>query len=137
MAMNFGEGCLVNTRLIGAAIAGACLAAAAPAWAVSGETAATATNASVSDKYRPVVIDKRGMQLRKSSRPLTLNAPSSPDVFGTVALNAGVTFYDARFRRVASTDSKDPLVLGLAQPAMGLDPVAKLQMVQQEVNQRV
>jgi len=58
-------------------------------------------------------------------------------VFGTTALNAGVTFYDARFRRVASTDTKDPLVMSLAQAASGLDPVAKLQMVQREVNQRV
>jgi len=66
-----------------------------------------------------------------------LDSPSSPDVFGTVALNAGVTFYDARFRRVASTDSKDPLVTSLAVPAAGLDPVAKLQMVQHEVNDRV
>ncbi|MCL6698872.1 transglutaminase-like cysteine peptidase [Sphingomonas sp. NSE70-1] len=124
-------------QLIGAAIVGACLAAATPAWADSVEAAATPTTASASDKYSPVVINKRGMQLRKSSRPLSLDAPSSPDVFGTVALNAGVTFYDARFRRVASTDNKDPLVLSLAQAAVGLDPVAKLQMVQQEVNQRV
>ena len=34
-----------------------------------------------------------------------LDSPPSPDVFGTVALNAGVTFYDARFRRVAATDA--------------------------------
>ena len=134
MTMKFGEGCLVTTRLIGAAIAGVCLAAAAPAWADSMEAAATT---SVPEKYRPVVIDKRGLQLRKSSRPLSLDAPSSPDVFGTAALNAGVTFYDARFRRVASADTKDPLVLSLAQAAAGLDPVAKLQMVQREVNQRV
>jgi len=58
-------------------------------------------------------------------------------VFGTVALNAGVTFYDARFRRVASTDGRDPLVTGLASAAAGLDPVAKLRLVQQSVNQRV
>lgn len=110
------------------------MAAAAPAWADNSEAAATT---SVPEKYRPVVIDKRGLQLRKSSRPLILNSPSSPDVFGTVALNAGVTFYDARFRRVASTDNKDPLVTGLAVGLAGLDPVAKLQMVQHEVNRRV
>lgn len=126
----------MNTRLIGTAIAGACLAAAAPAWAEN-VAAATTSTASTSDKYSPIVINKRGMQLRKSSRPLMLDSPSSPDVFGTVALNAGVTFYDARFRRVASTDSKDPLVTSLAVPAAGLDPVAKLQMVQHEVNDRV
>ena len=54
-----------------------------------------------------------------------------------MALNAGVTFYDARFRRVASTDNRDPLVTSLALAAAGLGPVAKLQMVQQEVNRRV
>lgn len=136
MAINFGEGCLVTTRWIGAAIAGACLAAAAPAWADSTETAAVSASVPTA-KYSPIVINKRGMQLRKSSRPLALDNPSSPDVFGTVALNAGVTFYDARFRRVASTDTKDPLVASLALAAAGLDPVAKLQMVQHEVNQRV
>ena len=111
------------------------MVAAAPAIAVdSGEAAASP---SMPDKYQPVVIDKRGLTLRKSSRPLTLDAPSSPDVFGTVALKAGVTFYDARFRRVASTDNKDPLVTSLALSAAGLDPVAKLQLVQHEVNRRV
>lgn len=124
----------MTMKWIGAAIAGACMAAAAPAWADSSEAAATS---SIPENYRPIVIDKRGLQLRKSSRPLSLNTPSSPDVFGTAALNAGVTFYDARFRRVASADMKDPLVLGLAQAASGLDPVAKLQLVQREVSQRV
>lgn len=124
----------MTKRWIGAATAGACLAAAAPALADSGEAAAAS---SASSKYSPIVIDKRGMQLRKSSRPLALDRPPSPDVFGTVALNAGVTFYDARFRRVASTDTKDPLVTGLALAAAGLDPIAKLQTVQHEINQRV
>jgi predicted transglutaminase-like cysteine proteinase len=133
MEMKFGEGCLVIRQWIGSAIVGACLAAATPAWAEVGEAAATTTP----EKYRPIVIDKRGMQLRKSSRPRTLDSPASPDVFGTVALNAGVTFYDARFRRVASTDAKDPQVMSLALAAAGLDPVAKLQMVQHEVNQRI
>lgn len=124
----------MKMQLIGAAIVGACMAAAAPAWADSSESAATPVTP---DRYSPVIIDKRGLQLRKSSRPLMLNSPSSPDVFGTVALNAGVTFYDARFRRVASADTKDPLVASLAQAAAGLEPVAKLQMVQHEVNRRV
>ena len=134
MAVIFGEGCLVSIRWMGAAIAGALMATAAPAWADSIEAAATP---SMGDKYSPLVIDKRGMPLRKSSRPLTFDSPNSPDVFGTVALKAGVTFYDARFRRVATTDNKDPLVMSLAMAAAGLDPVAKLQMVQHEVNQRV
>jgi hypothetical protein len=94
-------------RWIGAAIAGACMAVAAPAVAASGEAGATPSNP---DTYRPVVIHTSGLPLRKSSRPLILDQPASPDVFGTVALNAGVTFYDARFRRVASTDLKDPMV---------------------------
>src|SRR4030095_15842147 len=119
---------------IGAAIAGACLAAAAPVMAESSEAAATP---STQDAYRPVVIHTSGLPLKKSSRPLMLDQPASPDVFGTVALSAGVTFYDARFRRVASTDTKDPLVLRLAAAASGLDPVAKLQFVQQEVKHSV
>lgn len=117
-----------------AAIAGAILAVAAPAWADSGEAAATP---STPEKYQPLVIHTSGLPLKKSSRPLMLNAPASPDVFGTVALNAGVTFYDARFRRVASTDSKDPMVMSLAVAAAGLDPVAKLALVQHTINQRV
>jgi len=133
MRTNFGEGCLVSIKWIGA-VAGACLAAAAPAWAESSEAAASP---STPDKYQPVVIHTSGLPLKKSSRPLMLNAPSSPNVFGTVALNAGVTFYDARFRRVSSTDNRDPMVLQLAAAASGLDPVGKLQMVQQEVSQRV
>jgi len=115
-------------------VAGACMVAPAPAVAASGEAAATPSRP---DTYQPLVIDKRGKPLRKSSRPLMLNSPSKPDVFGTVALNAGVTFYDARFRRVASTDSRDPLVLSLASPASGLDPVSKLRFVQHEVNSRI
>ena len=63
-----------------------------------------------SDTYRPlIVIDTTGLRL-KVEPSVDLSRPASPDVFGTVALNAGVTFYDARFRRVASTDARDPLV---------------------------
>jgi predicted transglutaminase-like cysteine proteinase len=121
----------VKMQWIGAAIAGACMVAAAPASAES-----AAATPSTSDAYRPVVIDKSGNPLRRQTR-LILDRPNSPDVFGTVAVNAGVTFYDARFRRVAATDSKDPLVLSLAAAASGLDTVGKLQMVQHEVNKRV
>jgi predicted transglutaminase-like cysteine proteinase len=63
--------------------------------------------------------------------------PASPDVFGTVALKAGVTFYDARFRRVAAADARDPLLEGLAAGAANLDPVAKLRLIQAEVNRRI
>jgi predicted transglutaminase-like cysteine proteinase len=68
---------------------------------------------------------------------MILDRPASPDVFGTVALKAGVTLYDARFRRVASADTKDPLVQRLAAAAANLDPVAKLRLVQQEISRRV
>ena len=63
--------------------------------------------------------------------------PKRPDVFGTVALKAGVTFYDARFRRVAAADVRDPLVSGLAAGAAGLDPLAKIAWVQSQVGRRV
>jgi predicted transglutaminase-like cysteine proteinase len=119
---------------IGTAIAGACLATAAPAWADSGEAAATP---STPEKYQPLVIHTSGLPLKKSSRPLNLNRPNSPDVFGTVALNAGVTFYDARFRRVSANDARDPMVLSIAAAASSLDPVAKLRLVQEAVNSRV
>jgi predicted transglutaminase-like cysteine proteinase len=121
-------------RWIGAAIAGACMAAAAPAWAFGGEAAATP---STPDTYRPLILDRNARPVKKAAHPMILNRPASPDVFGTVALNAGVTFYDARFRRVASTDARDPLVMKLAAAASSLDPVAKLKLVQQEINARV
>ena len=123
----------MTIRELGAAIAGACLMAGAPASATGSEAAASP---SVPAQYPGLKIDKSGMPLRKSSRIL-LDRPTSPNVFGTVALNAGVTFYDARFRRVASTDSRNPMVTGLATAAAGLHPVAKLQLVQHEVSRRV
>ncbi|WP_187107699.1 transglutaminase-like cysteine peptidase [Sphingomonas xanthus] len=68
---------------------------------------------------------------------MIVNRASNPDVFGTVALNAGVTFYDARFRRVSTADARDPLVQRLAAGVAGLDSVAKLRAVQTEVNRRI
>jgi predicted transglutaminase-like cysteine proteinase len=120
--------------LIGVAIAGACMAAATPAVALGVEAAA---NPSKSDAYRPLILDRTAAPVRNASHPLILSRPASPDVFGTVALNAGVTFYDARFRRVASTDARDPLVQQLAAGAASLDPLGKLRLVQQEINERV
>ena len=70
-------------------------------------------------------------------RPLTVNGPTSPDVFGTAAVAAGVTFYDARFRRVSLADRADPAVLAIADKLRGLDPAAQLATVQREVLQRV
>src|SRR5690606_16924487 len=112
-------------------IAGACMAAAAPAMA-SG-TGAAATSSS-STQHRPLIIDPRARSL---NHPMIVNRPQSPDVFGTVALNAGVTFYDARFRRVAATDTKVPLVQRMASASANLDPDSKLRVVQQEINRRV
>ena len=122
----------MQKKLIGAAIAGACMVAATPAMADSVEAAATTSN---SNNYRPLILAPKTRV--PASHPLIVKRGSSPDVFGTVALNAGVTFYDARFRRVASTDNRDPVVMRLAAGAAGLDPIAKLQMVQHEVNQSV
>jgi predicted transglutaminase-like cysteine proteinase len=119
---------------MGGVFGGACLAAAAPAGALSGEAAATP---STPDTYRPLILDRNAKPAKRAAHPMILNRPASPDVFGTVALNAGVTFYDARFRRVAAADSRDPLVMRLAASASGLDPIAKLKLVQQEINARV
>lgn len=124
----------MKMQWIGAAVAGACMAAAAPAMAETGESAATPTT---SQAYQPLIIDPAAKRARSASHPMILDRTANPDVFGTVALNAGVTFYDARFRRVSTTDAKDPLVVRMASAAAGLDPVAKLRMVQQEINGRV
>lgn len=72
-----------------------------------------------------------------SVRPLTATAPISPDVFGTAAIGAGVTFYDARFRRVSLADRNDPAVLAIADTLRGLSPVEQLATVQREVLARV
>ena len=72
-----------------------------------------------------------------SVRPLTAIAPVSPDVFGTAAINAGVTFYDARFRRVSLADRNDPAILAIAERLRGLSPAEQLAVVQNEVLQRI
>jgi len=72
-----------------------------------------------------------------SVRPLTANPPVSPDVFGTAAIGAGVTFYDARFRRVSLADRNDPAVLAIAERLRGLTPAEQLAVVQREVLARV
>ena len=124
----------VMIRTIGVAAAGACMAAAAPAMASSAEAAATPSKA---EYYRPLILERSGSAANRPNQALILARPASPNVFGTVALNAGVTFYDARFRRVAATDARDPLVMRLAAGAANLDPVAKLRLVQQEITQQV
>lgn len=72
-----------------------------------------------------------------SSRTPTIFTPTSPDVLGTTAIGAGVTFYDARFRRVSNTDRDHPLVAKLAAPLVGLTPEAQLFRAQTEVLARV
>ena len=61
----------------------------------------------------------------------------SPDVFGTAAINAGVTFYDARFRRVSRTDRAHPLVTAMAETLRGLPPEQQLAAVHRQVLQKV
>lgn len=65
--------------------------------------------------------------------------PSNPDIFGTVALDAGVTPYGARWRRVSAADASDPRIRALGQTVSraSLDPVARLAVVQSEVAHRV
>lgn len=72
-----------------------------------------------------------------SARPLVAKTPVSPDVFGTAAVGAGVTFYDARFRRVALADRNDPAILAIAEPLRGLSPAEQLAEAQRAVLARV
>ena len=72
-----------------------------------------------------------------SVRPATAIAPVRPDVFGTAAIGAGVTFYDARFRRVSLADRDHPEILKLAQGLRGLPPEQQLSTAQAAVLRRV
>lgn len=67
--------------------------------------------------------------------PRTMSA--SPDVFGTAAIGAGVTFYDARFRRVAKTDRAHPMVTEIAARLRGLHPEQQLAEAHRQVLQKV
>lgn len=72
-----------------------------------------------------------------SVRPAIAIAPARPDVFGTAAVGAGVTFYDARFRRVSQTDRDHPAILAMASKLEGMTPEQKLAAVQTMVLQKV
>ncbi len=72
-----------------------------------------------------------------SVRPVPAIAPTRPDVFGTAAIGAGVTFYDARFRRVSLADRDHPEILKLAQGLRGLAPEQRLAVPQAAVLKRV
>lgn len=112
----------MSARLICAALVFACIASAAPAQTVVGRESA----AGKYNRLRNVGV-----------RPYNAISPASPDVFGTTAVSAGVTFYDARFRRVANTDRAHPLVLQMAQSLRGLSPEQQLAMVHSKVRERV
>lgn len=112
----------MSARLICAALAFACIATGASAQTVVGRE-------SVAGKYN---------RLRDFSvRPQNAITPAAPDVFGTAAIGAGVTFYDARFRRVAGADRAHPLVLQMAEALQGLTPEDQLAVVQTLVNQKI
>lgn len=66
-------------------------------------------------------------------------APVSPNIFGTVALGAGVTVYGARWRRVSAADECDPRITALAVAAIaaGSDPAKRIAWVQSAVGQRI
>lgn len=72
---------------------------------------------------------------------ITVTAPSArpldPDVFGTVALDAGVTVYGARWRRVSAADERDPRILQIAAAAAGRNAVDKIAFIQSAVTRRI
>lgn len=72
-----------------------------------------------------------------SARPAVAVPASTPNLFGTAAIAAGVTFYDARFRRVSDKDRDHPLVREIASRLTGLGPDAQLAAAQAEVLRRV
>jgi predicted transglutaminase-like cysteine proteinase len=61
----------------------------------------------------------------------------APSAYGSVALRAGVTIYDARFRRVAKTDARAPVVMEAAKALRGLSPDAQLRRAHEIVRARV
>jgi predicted transglutaminase-like cysteine proteinase len=71
------------------------------------------------------------------SAPISPFVPVNPDVFGTVALNAGMTVYDVRWRRVSGADQNDARIVEIAAAAKGLDALRTLAAVQTEVTRRI
>lgn len=63
--------------------------------------------------------------------------PVAPHIVGTAAIGAGVTIYDARFRRVAAKDLDHPLVRDLAAPLAGLGQDEQIFRAQAAVKGRV
>jgi predicted transglutaminase-like cysteine proteinase len=97
---------------------------------------AAAGSASAADLRDPLSPTDVGMVTVTAAR---FAAPAKPNIYGTVALNAGVTAYGARWRRVSAADEFDPRVraLGASVSTSAIDPMARLAMVQAEVARRV
>ena len=98
-----------------------------PASLVRGLLAATAISLAAPAAADTVVVPE----------PQRARLSVSPDVFGTAAVGAGVTFYDARFRRVARTDRTHPLVREVAETLRGLNPEQQLSEAHRQVRQKV
>lgn len=71
------------------------------------------------------------------SAPVYAFVPVNPDVFGTVALNAGMTAYDVRWRRVSGADQADPRIVAIAASSSSLATLQKLALIHSEVNRRI
>lgn len=65
--------------------------------------------------------------------------PTKPDILGTVALRAGVTGYDVRWRRVSAADQSDARVVAMAAiaQAAGTDRAQRIASVQAQVKRKV
>jgi predicted transglutaminase-like cysteine proteinase len=105
---------------------------------ISAVCALTASAAFSQTVVGPDSAPGRYNQLRDLAvRPIDSLTPASPDVFGTAAVGAGVTFYESRFRRVSQADRNDPAVLAIADTLRGLAPAEQLSRVQSEVLAKV
>lgn len=91
------------------------------------------------DAGQPGPLDSASLQpaVIVTGRHLRALPPQRPDVFNTLALNAGVTEYGARWRRVSAADLGDPRLKQMAGASAGLDALVKLQMIHSEVRRRV
>ncbi|WP_118858052.1 transglutaminase-like cysteine peptidase [Sphingomonas mesophila] len=113
---------MANWRLAILVFAGCCAASTAPAQTVVGPDSKPGRYNRLHDM---------------AARPTPTIAPAKPDVFGTAAIGAGVTFYDARFRRVSVADRDHPEIRALAEPLRGLPPEQQLAAAQSAVAKRV
>lgn len=63
--------------------------------------------------------------------------PENPDVLGTAAIDAGVTIYDVRFRRVSASNRDDPRLRIIADSLANLPAVEQLSKVKMLVGRLV